>query len=189
MFADQTLTPKEAIRLCALGTLLAEPLRYDALAIAIRHFISRIAGPTPEIMGHSIELLKYEGLVTAVDGDGDEALLAITAAGRAEMHRLLTARVRPANTELNHLVIALKFRFLHTLSPAEQGAQADALIDACEQELVRLEDLRRHHAGDAGHLIDWLDHDIEGLRQRIGWLAAFRDRVAGAAAAGTLAAR
>ncbi|MBT5428342.1 MAG: hypothetical protein HOK89_00350, partial [Rhodospirillaceae bacterium] len=32
MFADNTLTPKEAVRLCALGTLALGPTRYGALA-------------------------------------------------------------------------------------------------------------------------------------------------------------
>ena len=37
------------------------------LANAVRHFISRILGPSLELMGTSIELLKYEGLAEAVD--------------------------------------------------------------------------------------------------------------------------
>ena len=59
-------------------------MRYGDLAIAIRHFISRVIGPTPEIMGHSLELLKYEGLVEPVDGGGDAALLRITEDGLAD---------------------------------------------------------------------------------------------------------
>ena len=94
MFADNTLTPKEATRLCALGILGLGPMTYSTLAMTIRHFISRVIGPTPEIMGHSIELLKYEGLVEAVEGSGDEALLRITDDGRGEMQTLLTANLR-----------------------------------------------------------------------------------------------
>ena len=63
MYADNTLTPKEAIRLCALGTLAAGPIRYADLATSIRHFISRITGPSLDLMAESIELLRYEGLV------------------------------------------------------------------------------------------------------------------------------
>ncbi len=51
MFADNTLTPKEAVRLCALGTLALGPTRYGGLANSIRHFISRITGPSLERMG------------------------------------------------------------------------------------------------------------------------------------------
>jgi DNA-binding PadR family transcriptional regulator len=177
MFADNTLTPKEATRLCALGSLALGPMTYSALAMSIRHFIGRVIGPTPEIMGHSIELLKYEGLVEAIEGSGDEALLGITDAGRENMRELLTANVRATSTALDKLIVALKLRFLHLLEPDDQCVQADLLVDACERELSRLDDLRRHHAGDAGYLVSWLDHDIGLLETRLAWLTDFRARL------------
>ena len=67
MFADNTLTPKETVRLCALGTLALGATRYSVLANSIRHFISRITGPSLDVMGISIELLKHEGLVEAAN--------------------------------------------------------------------------------------------------------------------------
>jgi len=175
MYADNTLTPKEAIRLCALGTLTAGPMRYGELAEAIRHFISRILGPSLEMMGTSIELLKYEGLVTITEGDGDQALLGITEEGRAELHTLLTTNIRAAATEMNKLIIALKFRFLHLLDKNEQKIQADCLIEVCENELARLDDLREHHASEPGHLRSWLDHDILQLEANLTWLKSFHD--------------
>lgn len=177
MYADQTLTPKESIRLAALGTLALEPSTYSGLAVSIRHFIGHVTGPTPDLMGHSIELLKYEGLVESIDGNGDTALLRLTEAGRAELTRLLTAKVRAADNGVTKLVVALKFRFLHLLDPVEQRAQTDLLADVCEQELSRLVDLRAHHADGAGHLVEWLDHDIGQLETRLAWLTAFRDRL------------
>ncbi len=171
MFADNTLTPKEAVRLCALGLVAGEPMRYSALAGSVRHFISRIVGPSLDLLGLSVELLKYEGLVEPVEGEGmeDDAVLAITEAGRKELRTLLTARLRPGS-DLSKLIIALKFRFLHLLEPAQQRAQIDMLIDAVESELARLLDLRQHHADDPGLLIAWLDHDIELLEGRLAWL-------------------
>ena len=177
MYADQTLTPKEAVRLCALGTLALAPTTYMGLAHAIRHFVSRVIGPTPEIMGHSIELLKYEALVEVIDGEGDSAMLQLTPAGHAEMRALLTAKLRPSNTELNRLLVALKFRFLHLLDAADQRLEAEQLIEACEQEVLRLIDLRQHHADADGCLTLWLDHEIDALETRQAWLAAFRDRL------------
>lgn len=189
MYADHTLTPKESIRLCALGTLALGSMRYSELAVAIRHFISRIIGPTPEIMGHSIELLKYEGLVEAAASggtdagpadaadSGDDALLRITEDGQAELRTLLKAKVRASSTELTKLVIALKFRFLHLLEPTERAAQIALLIEVCERELSRLRDLRDHHAGDEGCLVVWLDHDTALLESRIGWLRSFAARL------------
>ena len=178
MFTDNTLTPREAIRLCALGTLATRPMRYSALANAIRHFISRILGPSLDLMGTSIELLRLEGLVRAIEGAGmeDDALLEITDAGRSEMNSLLTANIRAASTDLNKLIVALKFRFLHHLGDADRRAQIDLLVESCEKELARLDDLRAHHAGDPGALAVWLDHDIAAIERRIDWLKDFRDR-------------
>jgi len=179
MFADNTLTPKEAVRLCALGTLAVGPLRYGELANSIRHFISRITGPSLDVMGQSIELLKYEGLLEAQNGVGmeDDAVLAITDAGRAELKTLLSANIRTAATEINKLVVALKFRFLHLLDDAEKEAQAELLIETTESELARLEDLRQHHASDEGYLGQWLDHDIDLLDTRLSWLENFKTRM------------
>lgn len=177
MFADHTLTPKEALRLAALGTLALAPSTYGALAEAIRHFVSRVVGPSPEIMGHSIELLKYEGLVETVDGAGDRAVLRLTDAGRREMRTLLTANLRAADSSLNKLIVALKLRFLHLLDAEDQRAQADLLVEMCEQQLARLDDLRQHHAADGGYLVAWLDHDIDQIEQRLAWLTHLRDRI------------
>ncbi|MDP6787388.1 MAG: hypothetical protein QF830_09665 [Rhodospirillales bacterium] len=176
MYPDNALTPKEAIRLCALGTLAHGPLRYSALANAVRHFISRVLGPSVELMGTSIELLKYEGLVEAVDGTdpGDDAVLALSEAGRRQLDVLITANLRSGASELNKVVMTLKFRFLHLLDTEGQRAQADLLIDVCANELARLDDLRQHHAGEPGFLVAWLDHDIDILESRIAWLEAFR---------------
>lgn len=179
MFSDNTLTPKEAIRLCALGSLAQQPMRYSALANAIRHFASRVMGPSLDIMGTSIELLRYEGLVEPTDGTGmeDDAILAITEAGREEMRVLLQSNIRAAATELNKLIVALKFRFLDQLDVPEQAAQADILVEACENELARLDDLRQHHAEDPGYLVEWLDHDISLLENRLNWLEMFRGKL------------
>lgn len=180
MFADNTLTPKEAVRLCALGTVARAAVRYGTLAGSVRHFLSRVAGPQLELMGSSIELLRYEGLVEAVDGSGmeDDALLAITPAGRRELHTLLTARLRPGS-DLSKLIVALKMRFLDLLDPAERRAQADLLADGVESELARLIDLRAHHVDvdEDAHLVAWLDHEIQALEARLAWLDGFSARL------------
>lgn len=176
MYADETLTPKEAIRLCALGTLALKPLTYGGLVNNIRHFVSRMMGPSLDILGTSVELLKYEGLVAAEStGDSeDDPLFAITQAGQDELRTLLTARIRTGALELNKLIVALKFHFLHLLDDVDRRAQADLLLEVCESELTRLEDLRGHHAGDTGYLVQWLDHDITQNKARLLWLEDFR---------------
>lgn len=181
MFADNTLTPKEAVRLCALGTVAPAPMRYSALAGSVRHFISRMVGPQIDLMGTSIELLRYEGLLDAVEGQGmeDDAVLAITAAGRRELHTLLTARLRPGS-DLSKLIVALKMRFLHLLEARDQGDQIEMLVDVVEGELARLADLRGYSADEEGsgsHLVAWLDHELDALESRLSWLEDLRARL------------
>jgi DNA-binding PadR family transcriptional regulator len=177
MFADQSLTPKEATRLCALGLIAGGPMRYSALAQAVRDFTSHVMGPSLDLLGNSVELLRYEGLLQArdegQDGETDPAI-EITPAGRRELQILLTARLRP-QSDLSKLVIALKIRFLHLLAPAERLSQLDLLADTFETELNRLTALRDTETDS--YLGAWLDHEIESLGRRVAWLDSFAQSV------------
>lgn len=181
MYADNTLTPKEAVRLCALGTLAQsdEALRYSVLAHDARHFMSRVTGPSLELMGTSLELLKFEGLIAPKEGQGmeDDALMELTDKGHAELLNLLTARIRADSSDLNKLIITLKFRFLHLLPLEEQCNQVDSLCDAAQAELSRLGDLRDNHVAEIGHLTEWLDHDLDLIERRLDWLEALRNEL------------
>lgn len=172
MFRDQSLIPAEAVRLAALGLLAEAERRYGDLATEIRHLTSRIAGPSLDLMGTSLELLRYEGLIAAVDGRGmsDNAVLRLTPAGNAALAGLLQARLRSPANDLNRLALLMKLRFLHHLPPADQQAQMDAVRESCESELARLEDLRRQHAQAPARFLAWLDHDIAALKARLEWL-------------------
>lgn len=171
MFRDNSLIPAEAIRLAALGFLAEGPRRYGDLAMEIRHFTSRVVGPSLDLMGTSIELLRYEGLIEAIDGEGmtDNAILAINERGRQTLHRLLSAQLRAPLPDLNRLTLLLKLRFLHHLPSEEQRAQLTLMAESLEAERARLEDLRQHHQAP-GLFGDWLDHDIAVMTQRIVWL-------------------
>jgi DNA-binding PadR family transcriptional regulator len=171
MFADQTLTPKEAVRFCALGLIAEAPLRYSDLARGVRDFCARVMGPSLDLMGTSIELLKYEGLVCAGDGQGmeDDAILVITETGRATLRALLKARLRPGS-DITRLVVALKMRFLHLLSDTDKRAQIDMLVDVAESDLARLEDLAEVSRDESEEFRRWLGFEIEQTRQRLTWL-------------------
>ena len=175
MFSDNSLLPKETIRLAALGILSEGPRAYADLANAVRQFVGRIAGPSLELTGPSIEMLRYEGLVEPVNEDTDPPLT-LTAEGRSELLTLLQATVRPPLTDMSKLVIALKMRFLPLLTPDQRRDQADLLLDAGELELARLSDLRDPIAKDP-YFQDWLKHDIDLVDSRLAWLRDFRDRV------------
>ena len=165
MYADHTLTPREAIRLCALGLLAGGPQPYDDVVFAVRHFVSRMTGPSLELMGESIELLKYEGLVESAGAE--DGSLSISLRGREVLGELLRANVRAGSGAMNDLVFALKMRFLHLLSAEEQRAQVELMIEACESELARIEDVS---SDESGHLAGWLAIEAQRLDARIEYL-------------------
>ena len=183
MYRDNTLIPSEAVRLLALGILASQPVSYAVLAREVRHFTGRIVGPSLDLVGAPLEVLKVEGLVENEGGAEDDPedenqLLTVTASGRAELLRLLSASLRPQISDLNKLIIALKMRFLHLMEPADQRVQAELLHDICERELARLVDLRDSHNPETGHLRDWLDFEITQTAARLEWIARLRASLA-----------
>jgi len=192
MYRDNTLIPSEAIRLLALGILADGDRRYAELASEVRRFTSHVVGPSLDLVASPLELLKVEGLIEPLPGanrdadgaaDGDESsaddeILRVTDSGRDELTRLMTSNVRAPVNDINKLIIALKMRFLHLLTAADQLLQLEILIEMGERELARLVNLRGLHAEDPGHLVAWLDHDISETRARLDWLGGLREGIA-----------
>lgn len=171
MYRDNSLVPKEAIRLAALGLLAERQRTYGDLAREVREFASRIVGPSLDLLGTSIELLKFEGLIAPVDGQGmdDNAILCLTDAGRAALMDYLTSTMRPGVSDLNKLVLALKLRFIDLLPAEDRVEQVAALEMMYEGEKARLEELRSKTDRGAGLLPDWLDLEIDQIERRIAW--------------------
>ena len=179
MFSDNTLTPREATRLCALGTLSEGPLGYAELAREIRAFINYIIGPSLEVLASSIELLKYEDLVYATKAVAghDGEILAITEKGKKEFHLLLTAGLRPSDSDLNKLITALKFRFLNQLSKEEQREQISLLEYTFTEQLSRLSVLHTQYSKGHGSFPIWLNREIKELKDKLIWLKQFNDEL------------
>ncbi len=168
MYRDNTLIPTEAVRLTALGSLMEGERAYADLASEIRYFVGRIIGPSLDLLGTSLELLSYEGLVETDGENGTEdGVLRITAAGRDAFVALMTSNVRAPVNDVAKLVVALKLRFLHLLDAPARDEQAAMLVEMCETELARLQDLLAGY--EDGHLRDWLVLEIDQLKQRLDW--------------------
>lgn len=182
MFADHSLMPKEALRLAALGMLAEQPMAYGQLAGSLRDFVHHIMGPSPEAMGASLELLRYEDLARARESGASnqpdqQPVLELTAKGREEFVTLMLATVRAPFNDLNKLVVALKLRFLPLLPKDGQRDQATLLIEACRVELARLLDLRARQANRQGPFLAWLDQDITQAQDRLSWFEALSARL------------
>lgn len=177
MYRDNTLVPNETVRLLALGILAEGETTYAALAGEVRQFTGHIVGPSLELVGTPIQVLKVEGLVEDV-GDGADSPLRITEPGRRELRQLLASNIRPPVTDINKLIVTLKMRFLHLLPVEEQRLQAEMIAEMYERQRARLASLRGHHARTPGHLTEWLDLEIAQTEQRLAWFRAFEARLA-----------
>ena len=171
MYKDNSLIPSEAVRLAALGLLAKRPRVYADLARDIRHFTARIVGPSLDLLSPSLELLKVEGLIEATETKAptDTQIIRLTKDGEAELQRLMNANLRGPMGEVNKLIVALKLHFLDLLTPEQRRQQLEMLMEVCDRELVRLNDLREHHVDSEGALLPWLDHEIEEVQQRRSW--------------------
>lgn len=178
MYRDNSLAPNDAVRLAALGELARAPRRYGDLAIAVRHFVQRIVGPSLDLLGPSLELLKIEGLIQPVDGLGmdDNALLDLTRSGRTTLLRLLAAPLKTQGNEINRLVVALKLRFLDLLPPEDRADQIDLLTEALTGERARLADLRGS-TDDDSPLGSWLDLELGQIDAKLAWCAERAKRI------------
>lgn len=185
MYRDNSLIPSEALRLLALGLLAQGPRRYGALVAEVRDFVGHVVGPSLDLLGAPLEVLKVEGLVAplgaAAPESADEEMqdppLAVTETGLAEARRLLLANVRPPANEINKLIVAVKIRFLHLLPIEEQRMQADMLAESCQREVLRLTELRGRLGNDDATFLAWLDREIAAAKDRLAWFRALDEKL------------
>ena len=163
MYRDNSLIPRETIKMAALGALIGRKRNYDDVASEVRSFLSRIVGPSLELMGTSIELLKLEGLIETVNQDdqSEAELLQLSVAGLEEL--------KAGGSELNRLVIALKLRFIDILTEDEKREQLSAIKEIYLNERKRLEDLKSQPSWTTGLLSESIELDLSMANKRIEW--------------------
>lgn len=184
MSGTTVFLPKQIFRLCAIGTLLQEGrMTYGALAESVRNFMAHLVGPSLDLMGSSMEVLRYEGLIEAAahsdmrSPSTADSLLQATAHGKDEFAALMMTPVESTLGDQTKLVITLKVRFLHLLPTDMQRCQADELTGHYEQALSRLKSLNALYERESGHLAGWLQHDIAQMERRLSWFRALADTV------------
>ena len=171
MYRDNSLIPKEAIRMAALGALIRGERSYQSISEEVRQFSARIVGPSLDLMGTSIELLKLECLIEVDEShdDNGEELLQLTPSGIIELKEYLKSTIRSGGSELNKLVVALKLRFIEILEPLERLEQLISLKAMYQSEKNRLIDLVLLKEWSGGLLPQLLDLELEVADKRIVW--------------------
>lgn len=174
---ENALLPTQAIRLCALGTLLADgPIDYATLAGRIRALTGNQLGPAPTVTASSVELLRYEGLVLAIGLDdptlpaGPETPLQITEDGKHAFAELMAGGLTTPMNELNRLVVQLRLAFSHLLEGAQRDSVRLALIALYEREVDRISAIYDEVGQRPGPLGAWLRLDLEHAMDRLAWL-------------------
>lgn len=175
MFRDKSLTPAETMRLAVLGALIDGDISYADLATDVRRFVERIVGPSLDLLGSSLEVLRIEGLIEPVDGKGmeDNAKMRLSASGREAFLALMRARLRAPMNDTQKLALALKLRYLDHLDEEDKIDQLDLLHEMAESEVARLKDLQtqdeRTDTGSA-FLGEWVAMEISQAESRRDWL-------------------
>ena len=174
MYRDNSLVPSESMRLLALGFLQEHPLDYATLAGKTRQFTLRIVGPSLDLIGTPLEVLKIEGFVDNApldhpeQGSPDSPALLLTARGREEFERLMASNLRAPLNDMSKLVLAIKMRFLHLAPVQTQQAQYLLLVDLYDRQLERLQDLRAQEEKTmANEFTSWLDLEMTQTHERL----------------------
>ncbi len=166
MYRDNTLVPAEATRLLALGLLMEKPMSYGMLAQTVRGFNGLIVGPSLDLIGIPLEVLKVEGLVEGEDSSA-ETTLSLTDTGREEFTYLMTSNLRAPVTDMSKLIIAIKMRLLHLSDLKTQVMQINLLVDIYERQLTRLLELKQGYSTNKGQFDGWLDLEIKHTTEQL----------------------
>ncbi|WP_343564907.1 hypothetical protein [Kiloniella sp. b19] len=161
MYRDNTLVPSEAMRLLALGFLKEGHLDYATLAEKTRQFTLRIVGPSLDLIGTPLEVLKIEGLVESNPAFAAQESLVLTSRGSGEFERLIASSLRAPLNDMSKLVLSIKMRFLHLAAPKTRLEQYLLLVDIYDRQLERLQALKVQEKDQSAEDFEaWLDIEI-----------------------------
>lgn len=165
MYEDRTLQPAEAVKLLALGLLIAKDKSYGDLAREISYFCARVVGPSLDLLGSSLEILKLDGLVSITgdkQGDSDQRMMQITDLGKERFLALMASSMRAPLNDINRLVLLIKLRFMELLPREQQQDQMEICLELLIKQQAWTMELAKDHANSL--LTGWLETEIANLQ-------------------------
>ena len=169
MYRDRSLQPGETVKLIALGLLIEAPRTYADLANDIRYFTARIVGPSLDLLGSSLEILRLEGWIAPKEeGKAAGDLISLTDSGYEQFLSLMNAPLRIPLNDSNRLALLTKLRFLSYLPEETRLDQIDLIEELVEKEQAWNAELARDFPQTA--LGAWVEMESRDLSAKRAWL-------------------
>ena len=173
MYRDRSLQPGETVKLIALGLLIEAPRTYADLANDIRYFTARIVGPSLDLLGSSLEILRLEGWIAPQENKAKEnrdntGPISLTDSGYEQFLSLMNAPLRIPLNDSNRLALLTKLRFLSYLPEETRLDQIDLIEELVEKEQAWNAELARDFPQTA--LGAWVEMESRDLSAKRAWL-------------------
>ncbi|MFK7866304.1 MAG: hypothetical protein AB8B77_02570 [Alphaproteobacteria bacterium] len=181
MYEDHSLQPSEAVKLLALGLLMEGYGNYGEIAQEIRQFTTKIVGPSLDLLGSSLEILKLEGLA---DISGDKSVdaaarhITITDQGKSLFKALMGSDLRVPLNDVNRLVLLIKLRFMPYLDQEMLLDQLDLYRELIQKEMAWGRALsNKNQAGNQGSkfLQNWLQLEQDSWQAKLTYIESLCD--------------
>ena len=170
MYRDRSLQPGETVKLIALGLLIEAPRTYADLANDIRYFTARIVGPSLDLLGSSLEILRLEGWIAPKENKDNTSPISLTDSGYEQFLSLMNAPLRIPLNDSNRLALLTKLRFLPYLPEETRLDQIDLIEELVEKEQAWNAELARDFPQTA--LGAWVEMESRDLSAKRAWLQA-----------------
>ncbi len=167
-----TLAPREMLDLAILGVAGENARSATALIRAVQQIGGRRFEPTGDVIAGRIAALAERGLLSTAAVRADEPLWQPSAAGRAEVQRLLMVRTGAPGDALAAVCACLKICFLGMLDPDARGAVLDDLLAAHRRALQEALAARADCPCRCVFVQRYLARDVERWEAELGWLEA-----------------
>ena len=168
MYRDRSLQPGETVKLIALGLLVESPRTYAELANDIRYFTARIVGPSLDLLGSSLEILRLEGWIAPKENTEKTGPISLTDSGYEQFLSLMNAPLRIPLNDSNRLALLTKLRFLSYLPEETRLDQIDLIEELVEKEQAWNAELARDFPHTA--LGAWVEMECKDLAAKRTWL-------------------
>jgi hypothetical protein len=159
--------------LAILGMVGERARSTSALIAAARRVGGGRFQPTGDVIEGRIAALVETGLLVAGVPSG-EPLWQLSAAGRAQIQRLLMSRAGAPGDALAEVCAGLKICFLGLLDPEARGAVLDDLLAAHRRALREAEAARAGCPCRCPFVQRYLARDVERWQAELSWLEALQ---------------